>query len=467
MTTWKPRSLAHRALMLGGACCGGKAALAAPGDHIRAGEMVITPSVATGFEYHSNAFLLEGGESTPPVPGAAWTFTPRFASELEGNAVELYFGAGWSLKKFIDFVPDDVYNVQKLDRFTDFDAMLGLNALTRNLIGFRLDDRFEVQSNPAELQTSTTSDSANYVHTSNDLNAGATVRPGSAMEIGILGNLGIDRYTVPPELADDGDPNINNRTNYGPVVDVKWRFLPKTSLLGSASMNFLRWEKNLVNPIGSETEGQDVGSLIGKPDATAWRTSWGIRGQFTDKIAASVELGYGQMYYDETSVTEDPAAAQLDPTGIELTPLTAETYATDLTSFGEGVTVNAQVAWAPVRGQTFTLGYRKDFQDAFFSNYQTYNYGFVRYEGLFASKFGLTGEFTYRIDQFHGVVARGDRGLRLKLKGAYRFTDYLAAEVGGGWVERGCIDETCGAGGEFFSTQYDDFSVTAGATFTY
>jgi hypothetical protein len=401
------------------------------------------------------------------VAASDWMLTPRLAADLDGQNTELHFGMGWDLKKFIDFDTSDAYNVQNLDHFKDFDANLGAYFLNRNLLGLRLDDKFEIANTPAKVQTADAGISANYTHLSNDLNAGVTVRPGSALEIALLGNVGVDSYDVPEPLAEDGDPNINNRQNYGPVLEVKWRFLPKTSLLLNGSANWLRWDHNLVYAIGPDVEGVNYGNYIGKPDAMAWRFSTGIRGQFTDKVAAEAQLGYGQMNYDEDSVLEDPSAQSLPSTSTEIAQTGDETFARDLTSFGEGFTINTQVAWSPVHGHTFTGGYKKDFQDAFFTNYVVYNFLFLRYEGLFASRVGLTGEITYRLDSFHGEVARKDNNTRLKVTGAYRFNDYLAANLGVGWVQRACGDKNCGPGGIFYSTQYDDFTVSAGATFTY
>jgi len=442
-------------------------AQASPGDHVRVGDATVTPSVQSGFEYHSNAYLLEGGDGAPPVAASDWTLTPRLAADLDNRNLELHFGLGWALKKFVDFDTEDAYNVQNLDHFKDFDANLGVYALNKNVLGLRLDDKFEISNTPAKVQTAEEGISANYTHLSNDLNAGIAIRPGSALEIALLGNAGVDRYDVPEPLVEDGDPNINNRSNYGPVLDVKWRFLPKTSLLFTGSANWLRWDHNLVYAIGPDVEGVNYGQYIGKPDALAWRFATGIRGQFTDKIAAEAQLGYGRMTYDEDSVLEDPNAQSLPSTSTEIAQTGAETFARDLTSFGEGFTVNTQVAWSPVRGHTVTAGYKKDFQDAFFTNYVVYNYLFVRYEGLFASRVGLTGEITYRLDAFHGEVARKDNNTRMKVTGAYRFNDFLAANLAAGWVQRACGDENCGPGGIFYSTQYDDFTVSAGATFTY
>lgn len=435
-------------------------AVAAPGDHVRLGNAVLTPSAMTGFEYHSNIYLADGREQEE-VGALAWVLKPELELKLENEKVQFDFGAGWGLKKFIDFAPRDAFNVQNADRFTDFNASLGINALTQSVIGLRLDDKFEIQNTPGELPTAEVS--SNIVHVSNDTNGGIVIRPGSALEIGVLGNVGLDRYTLPEDLVET-KANINNRVSYGPALNGSWKFLPKTSLVGSASVNWTKWENNLITAIGPEADGVDYGQYLGKPDALAWRTMWGVRGQLTQKLAAGAELGYGQMYYDEQTVLD--AAGSLPGSSAEIDTIGEDTFARDLTSFSEGFLVNAQIAYAPVRNHKFTFGYRKDFQDAFFTNYVAFNYLFLRYEGLALEKLGLTGEVTYRIDAFHGEIARDDQNIGVKLGGAWQFADYLSAGLAVGWNERACLDREC-ENGVFYPTQYDDFWGQAGVTFTY
>jgi len=438
-------------------------AVAAPGDHIRVGDSaVLTPSVMTGLEYNSNVYLADGRDQDV-FGGASWVLKPEVELAFKGNKLQLDFGVGWNLKKFLDF-EDDGIELQNADRFTDFNATFGLVALPKSLVGVRLDDRFEVQGQPGELPTA--GESSLLIHLSNDTNGGITLRPGSALEFDLLGNLGVDRYTLPEALVAEGggEANINNRSSYGPVVNARWRFLPKTSLTGTASLNWTNWENNLVSAIGPEADGVDYGTYIGKPDALAWRTMWGVRGQFTPKLAAGVELGYGQMYYDEAGVIE--AGQSLGGSSQEIEVIGEENFARDLTSFSEGFLVNAQLAYSPIRNHKVTFGYRKDFQDAFFTNYVAYNYLFLRYEGIAVQRLGVTGEVTYRIDAFHGEISRDDQNVAVKLGGAWNFNDALSAGLSAGWTERACVDPEC-ENGVFYATQYDNFWGLVGATFTY
>jgi hypothetical protein len=441
------------------------AAQAAPGDHIRAGDAIITPSVMTGLEYHSNVYL-EDGYREPIVGAPAWVVSPRAKVDLDRPDWKFEFGAGYTLKIFFDTAPKDGINVPNLNQYSNFDANLGLNGLTRSLVGFRLEDRFEIKNSPAETQTA--EGNSNIVTTSNDLNGGLVVRPGSALEIGLLGQVGFDNYNIPEALLEEGtNPNLNNRINYGPILDAKWQFLPKTALISTTSLNWNRWNDNLVSALGPDT-GVDYGEYLGKPNSIIWKTLWGVKGQVTPKIAVQLQAGYGQAWYDEATVLDEagslPASsAELDLTGVDQN---SENFARDLKSFKEGLLLNTQVSWAPVSGQNVILGYRKDFQDAFFTNYVAFNYLFFRYEGVYGKRVGATGEVTYRLDGYHGEVHRLDSNVAVKVAGAYRITDWLSTGLSAGWSERACADANCG-GDQFYNSQYDDFWGQVGITFTY
>ncbi len=447
--------------MLGGLCV--SPAWAAPGDHIRAGEATITPSVMTGLEFHSNVYLADGGTGAPEIPALAWVLKPRLKLSLDGRSAKLGFDAGYGLKKYIDLAPDDGFFPENLDRYSDFDAQLALSILPKSVVGARVDNKFESQGTPSELPTQDEVASASIVHTGNDLLAGAVVRPGSALNVEALGMLGVDSYTVPDVLVSETSGAYNDRLQYGPQVNASWKFLPKTSLISSFSYSVIDWDKNFVEAVGTEVEGGNVGEYLGKPDATGWRLTAGVTGQFTPKLAASGSVGFGQLAYDEQSVID--AAQGVPGSSAELDVAGDDTFATDSTAI-DGLLFNLQVSYAPARGHTLTAGYRKDIQDIVFTNYVAYNYLFFRYEGAIQNRFGLGAEANYRIDQYHGEVARGDQNIGLRGSVSYKITSYLTTAGGVGWSRRACFDEDCN-NDQYYSTQYDDVSATANVTFTY
>ena len=56
-------------------------ALAAPGDHVQFAGGEWTPSVSTGVEYHTNAFLADG-VINQTTPGLSWRTHPRLSAAI-------------------------------------------------------------------------------------------------------------------------------------------------------------------------------------------------------------------------------------------------------------------------------------------------------------------------------------------------------------------------------------------------
>jgi len=438
-----------------------------PGDHFVRGDTTITPSVMTGIEAHTNLYLADGGPQSPEVSALAWVLKPKLKIDTKGPVALFNLGAGYGLKKFIDFVPEDDFHPENADQFANFDVDAALMLFPTARVGGKLTNRLENQAVLAELPTQAGSAAANVAHTGNDLSGGVVIRPGSALSFEVLGQFGYDSFEVPSVLTTSLGTSsaFNGRTQYGPVVNAGWKFLPKTSMIGSFSYSFLRWENNIIEALGPDVDGSEIGSYIGKPDAETMRLIAGVTGQFTQKLAATVSAGFGKSTYDEQTVLDDPLADTFTgDSSNELNTVGTDTFAAD-TSIADGVLINVQVSYAPIRGQTFTVGYRKDFQDAVFTNYVAYNHGFVRYEGNFQNRFGVGGEFSYGVDEFHGEVARGDQNLTGKVNASYQLTPWLSTGASGGWSRKACVDADCDS--SFYSTQYDDFSGTLGLTVTY
>lgn len=439
------------------------AARAGAGDHIRSGQFVFTPSVSIAANYHSNVYLSDGSSGSPEVGAPAVIVQPRLKLSLPKDDLALDWEFGYHLKKFIEIAPGDAYEVQNLDRFNEVDSTLDFVALQRSFLGVRFGDVFSISNYPAELATSDAD--ANVIVTSNDARGGLVLRPGSALDVELLGQLGLDNYNVPGVLQENSTTfNYNDRVSYGPMLNANWRFLPKTTFISENSLIWADWKHNLIASIGPETAGADYGNYIGKPDALAWRTLWGVKGQFTSKIAAQVEVGFGQAYYDEQTVLDQAGSISDNSSEIDLS-LGTENFDKDLTSFKDGFLVNVQVAYAPAKTQAVTLGYRKDFQDAVFTNYVAYNYMFLRYGGTFAKRFGVGAEVGLRYDGYHGEVHRTDLNTTVKGELGYKFTNFLGTRLSGGWTQRSCGDKDCGS--VFYATQYDDIWGELALTATY
>ncbi len=444
-----------------------------PDGGVKLGPVTVHPSVTTGIEYRSNVYL-SAGDYDPDVPGVEetvvsapiWTLHPSLLAELDNRWLELGIQGDYYAKKFIDTKPNDGANITNLDRFSDFGLGVSLVGLRDRLVGFKVSNTSGIDSTPASVAKSEADGS--FVHTSNDLEGLISVRPGSALDLDVGGRVAYDQYDVPGALANSTtNENYNDRIAYGPSMYATWRFLPKTAFVGAVSGVWTRWDRNVIESLGLaeldvNTSAIQVGEFIAKPDSAGWRTRWGLRGQVTSKIGVGAELGYGQLYYDEASLVGSNAAN--DAGG---------GYETDLTSFGEGLLVSAQVVYTPLRGHTLTLGYLKDFQDATFTNYSAYNFGFVRYEGRFIQKLTTTLEASYRHDAYVGEVTRNDETPKARLQLTYDVLKFLAVTGGGAWSQRACAGPFFGVSsgdaclGAFHSIQYDDFSANLGVTFSY
>jgi hypothetical protein len=468
-------------------------AVAGPGDHIRVGDAEIIPSVRTAFDFHSNVYqgnsaeaVDTNGDGIPDgednvVAAPFWSIRPAAEIKLEGPWIVLSFIGGYGVRVYIDTAPKDSFKVGQLNRYNDFDFALSSQILPNRLVGFKIADRFDVQNTPTTLHgDGVDSANINVVHIGNDLDGGLVLRPGSALDINVLGTLSFDTYKLPEEyqkaypelLRSEALGSLNDRLNFGPILNGTWRFLPKTSLVGGASVNWIRWSENLIPEWAGGADG-NVGDVIAKPDGLAWRTQWGVKGQVSARLAVAGEVGFGQIYYDEQSVLDFNAQldSELAASDFDLELRGEENYARDLTSFGEGLLLNVAATYTPVRGQTITLAYRKDFQDVLFSNYSAYNAVTLRYDGKFWERLVVGAEYAMRLDRYHGEISRGDVSHRVKADAAWLFTRYLAASIGGGWNARYCADAGCIDPNNpmvtYTQTQYDDLWGQVGLTFTY
>jgi hypothetical protein len=429
---------------------------------VRLGDAVLSPSLYTGLQGHTNAYLASGSAQEAEIPALAFLLQPKLKLELKGDQARLDAGVGYRLKKFIDVQVDD-YNTQNLDRYNEVDASLGLDALTRGLVGIKLDDNFAITDQPAALAQEGGTATSNIVHIGNDLSGGLQLRPGTAIDVDALGIFGADSYELPPSLSHEASTAYNSKLSYGPAVSAAWRFLPKTSLNGYFAYTWTDWGSSFVRSPGDEAQGSSVGRYIGKPDSQSWRATAGLKGQFTEKLAAEVTAGYGQATYDERSVVAD--AAGTPDSSTELDTSGAESFATDLTSFGDGLLVVARLGYSPVKWHTFSVGYKKDFQDAVFTNYVTYNALFVEYRGTMAERLGLGLKFGYRLDDYHGEIARDDNNVELTLDASYKVAEFLAIGFTADWRHRACVATDCDR--DFYGTQYDDVSGQLGLTLSY
>jgi hypothetical protein len=428
----------------------GRAAHAEPGDHIRTGDAQIVPSITLATEYRSNAYLEEGlvgGGDTAVNPGVDLKLTPKIEIDVKGADATLDFDAAYQIKKYL------TPGLDNLDRYTDFTLGGSFVVLPDALLGVKLDERMSYLGYETEAYYS---DDAYTEHFGNTSQGQLSVHPGGALELDAGGTFLYDDYNVPAATNIDHSVNLNTRVGYGPTFTGQWKFLPKTAIVTDFYYRWYYWDKNILNAIGDEGSPTDAGAVIGIPDFTEWQADAGIRGRFTERLVLEVLLGYGGMTYDETSVTD---AA---PTGFDVSSDYAEgDIGADLKGFPAALTTTVGVNYTPQDNQQFALGYRKNFEDSYFTNYLSYHYVYFRYQGLFAQKWTTQAELSYRYEAFYGEIQRQDNVIGAKLDEGYKITDFAAVGLGAGWTERASAD------GEHPEIEYDDFNVHASFTFTY
>jgi hypothetical protein len=437
--------LAKSLAFAAGLLCGG-VAVADPGDHIRLGDAEVVPSVGLRAVRRSNLYLGEGLSvdaegvqvGSEEVAGSAIHVLPSIAVNLDGEATSLRFNFDY---RAVDYLSDEHQNP---DRFKDFETGLILNALKDSLVGLKVNQRFHITGRETEAVYAT---SAYINHLMNSSSARISLRPGSSLEIDVGGNYNFDKYDISGDPSELGSPALNSRTAYGPGVDLRWAFFPKTAIVGSYSKTWFSWKNNLVDTKGDGISIDEFGETLGIPDGSEWRATLGLRGRVTEKIVVGLIGGYGEMIYDEGSV---PGQGQ--PT---------DGYGKDLKGFPGGLLSIVEVGYNATDSQLVTLGYRKSFQDVYFTNYVDFHNVFFRYDGRFADKVGVKADAGYRFEQYVGEVNRDDHFVNLGLALSYMATEFLDVGTAVKWQQRGSAD---GAHGD---AEYDDITVSMGLTATY
>jgi len=192
------------------------------GDHIKAGNAIIKPSLDLGVEFRTNVL-----QSPSDALGGPNLFVqPGFDIESKSANTDFSLTSLYTLRKH--FQADLV----RADRYTDFDLGTNLNLMRSSVIGFRLSDRASVR-NDNNLQS---------LHTRmhNGLGAQMAIRPGPILELRLGGSWDYDRFLVPPSgLGQSGSVNpilLSQRNTVGPTFEAEWRFFPRTALFWTPSI---------------------------------------------------------------------------------------------------------------------------------------------------------------------------------------------------------------------------------------
>jgi len=442
-------------------------AQASPGDHIGNENAQVIPALEVGVMHRTNPYLTEGvaGGGDPVVGGTAVYIDPSIGVRAKNSDAVFHFDLLYDARKYLEA------DVQNLDRFNNLRSKVGLELLPAAKVGLKLNDSFSIVGYEAE-DPDQVSVTAYQTHILNDLGGAIGVHPGGPLEVDAGGKVTVDQWNVPPEFKSNaGDrttdvavesgltgPGLNTRLAYGPTLDGKWRFFPKTAVVANFTYQVFRWQDNVLDAQGDGVSREEVGDFLGIPSGHYWKAKAGLQGRVTEKLTVGLLAGFGQDYYNEDSVS-----AQADTLGIGGNSEFDGTagYATDLKKFPAGVLAQVEGKYAFAKDQSFILSYARDFQDVYFTNYVDYDRVLGEYDGLFAERFGLQVSGVYRYERYVGEVSRNDHFVKVGLDTSYKVKRYLDLDLGGGWARRGSAD------GQHPEIEYDDVRVQGGVRFTY
>jgi len=426
--------------------CASASAQAAPGDHVRTGGVEFTPSVSFMTEWRSNVYLVE----TSPTSGLNLQVVPAIGLKLDGNAAKVELDGQYRARYYTNSA------LSNLNDFSEADVNLDIDIGKDSIIGVKLDDSFSIQTQATEASYS---ERALTTVLQNDARGAFTIRPGGALAFDLGGQFSYQNIFTPKEASlANTQANLNSKTHFGPTFRTKWTFFPKTAFVLNYAYSMFDWDQNLVVAKGDNTGTDSIGDWLAVPDGTSHRAWGGLLGRFTERLVLNLSGGYARFIYDEESVVSAAGGVGLGGGDAEVDP-TSVGFDADATGIPDSLLVVAELEWSPSIASILTLGYRKDIQDSWFTNYVAYHYGFLRYQGLMAARVGLEAEFGYRAEKYVGEVSRDDQLIQVKGGLAVKANNWLQLGINGHWVRR--------LSPAFPLAEYDDLGGTVELSFTY
>jgi len=446
-------------------------AYAGPGDHIRTGNLTITPAIGVTGNYRTNVFLQAGELGGEPVTSGAYIgVEPSLGvAAAGGESYGLDLGATYSAKKYLSS------ELSNLDRFKDIDLDARLGVLPVGLVGLDVSEGFFISSRETEAISS---DDAYIQRLHSATAASLAIRPGSSLEAGLGGRLERTNYQTPSaELITriEDSASLNSRWAYGPTIDIGWKFFPQTALIFGFEYMLLKWDTNFfdlsefsasTNTGGTTATGTTTatgsegstssGDYTAVPDATSTKYTLGLRGRLTEKLVLTLIGGYNAIKYDEQSVIEEAASEGADVSG------DSGTFGADLAGLPSGLIADIELTYSVRPGHTFLVGYNRSFADVYFTNFVGYHALTGRYSGKFFGRVRTNLAGTYRLEDYQGALARTDHTIRVTAELGYTIGEALEIELGSGWSQRAASADSSDK-----SNDYDDINIYGGLTFTY
>jgi hypothetical protein len=461
--------------LLGAGICvlgGGSAAAQSQSGESQGGGDQITPSLKVEGVYRSNVYLQEGevGGGSPVTPGFYLTARPELGIRLHDTSVaHLDLSAAYAARKYL------TEGLSNLDRFNDFDLGAKVVVGPGSMLGLSLKDRFTLKGYETEA---TFAEVAYLQRMENDARGLLHFRPGPGMEIRGGGSFEYEDYENYFETSIFKTPELNTRLAWGPQAAIDWKFIPMTSFVASYSYSAFYWRDNFVVTQGENlTATDDLGDNVGIPDGTMSQFTMGLRGRFTRRLVVGAVGGFTTMVYDEDSVIEDAsndegidgASTDIDPEtegfGQDL-KLRCDEGSTDCSAFPSSFTANIDASYELNDSNAFTLSYRRDFQDVYFTNYVAFHQLSLSLDLLMWNRLGLAAAFNYRFEDYEGEVDRSDHLFRARLDTNIAIVKGVTLGLGGWWTQRASASTGDGGAPNPY-IEFDDVNIHAGLSFSY
>lgn len=384
-------------------------AYADPGDHIRAGDdAVFTPKIMVGVEYNNNAFRAESDEQSSVnlvvAPGLDLMVETKDVTFALGGTYEVrsYFGVTRQLSKY------DAFGVNA-DLHVYPDRKLGLRLRQgAALTNLALEEPNSLDPFQTELRSTTEGQ--------------IVIAPTKTLSILPGARFGYYNVKATQYGSDVPSRQFNDQIFYGPRLDAEWKFFPRTALVLNGSYEWHDWTLNAIS--APDADGV-FGTTITVPDNTQLRLSGGLRGRITRHAVLQVQLGYGSGDFSEQSVADAGFG-----TADETLP-----WAVDVKGL-EHLLVDTQLRYEFGKETRLTLGYQRDFREAYFTNFTAYDYGFAKFDGLFAKKFGVVAEVGTRLEHYKGLVTRDDTMVLARGDLAWNFQEWANLTGGVTYTQR-------------------------------
>lgn len=398
----------------------GTSAFGAPGDHLRIGEVTITPDLDLGLEYRSNAFRTE----VDPQGSAAFRVAPGVAISGTTQSVQVQIDGEYAFRKFVALgnpgeLGDDTLRDQRsnLDRFNEFKLAARLSAFRDRPVGVSLGNRAVLRNNPSDVDIDSDDPYATQIR--NTLDGSIDARPGPALTMGFGGHWTHAVFFIPTN--DTQREALNLKDQYGADARLSWQFLAKTAFVVNAGYAFNAWR---------DSESDVNGTSFPVPDSQVLRLDTGIQGQVTERLRVIARVGFGTQLFES-----GPNLQAVD-----------------------GVLLTLQADYKPAEGHTLTAGYRKTFTDSFFTNSLALNAVYARWRGTYAERVTSFLEGGLRAEGYAGSTERNDLVMNVNAGVDVRALDWMRVGASGGVLQRSSTDDT---------VEYTDARVLAGVTFVY